>query len=216
MNTPNIEKFYEQINKSILLTKAYTEINELEFIIKSCRLKPYNLIIDKEKYKLQLYKKWFDEFGNSLSIIKKNRLKIIYNDLSVDRAICTDLYFGLSMEKIVKFSKIVHIIAGYNEDTNDHYFLITFVGIDNYLRSYMYDYSQWQKVSPLMLGIKRLKNIFNHLDIKYFHELSNKENFMTPCASSVEWISCLLTPPQEFVKILKKKHDADFSFLIQE
>ena len=37
----NIEKFYLKINKHIKLVQSFTEINEMESIIKMCRLKPY-------------------------------------------------------------------------------------------------------------------------------------------------------------------------------
>lgn len=214
MKSPSLNRFYLKINRAILLAQSYTEDKDLSFIIKSCRLKPFPLFFQDEKYNLILYKKWFDEFGNSLNIIKNKRIKIINGDLLLRSKpiICTDIYYGLAIEKILKLSKILHLVIGINEDTQDHYFMITFLGIDNYLRSYVYDNSIWEQISPLCLGMKRLKNICRHTDIKYFHELSNKENYMTPCASTTEWISSVY-PSEDFLLSLKKRHDVDFSFL---
>jgi|SRR6185436_10341190 len=219
MKTPSLEKFYLQIHKAIVLAAAFTEIPELVFIIKSCRLKPLELFGEqRKKYNLKLYKEWFDEFGNSLNIVKNKRIKIIYNDLKIRNngiLTSTDLYFGLSIDKILSFSKIAHFIIGINEDTKKTYIMVTFLGVDNYLRSYIYDDSKWNNNSPLLLGLKRLKRIYNYLNIKYFHELSNKENFMTPCNSVTEWICCLpLT--ENFLNILKKRHDVDFSIFISK
>lgn len=216
MKTPSLERFHFNIDRSIRLVESYAEIKELPFILKSCRMKPYSIFYDKELPRLKLYRYWFDEFGNSLYITKRKRIKLIYNDLLLRRKdiICTDLYYGLSLNKLVKISKLLHIVIGKNEDNQNYYLMITFYGIDGYLRSYLYD-GEWKQVSPFMLGMKRLKNIYKYVDIKYFHQLKNLENFMTPCLSTDEWIGSLTQASAgEFVKILKKKYEIDFSFLI--
>ena len=43
MKSPSLDRFYLQISKAILLAASFTEIEELSFIIKSCRLKPYDI-----------------------------------------------------------------------------------------------------------------------------------------------------------------------------
>jgi len=216
MKTPSLERFYFNIDRAIRLAQSYSEIKELMFILKSCRMKPYSIFYEKEIPRLKLYRHWFDEFGNSLYITKRKRIKTVYNDLLLRKReiVCTDLYYGLSLDKIVKLSKIIHLVIGKNEDTHEYYLMITFYGIDGYLRSYLYD-GEWKQASPFMLGMKRLKNIHKHSDVKYFHQLKNLENFMTPCATTDEWIGSLTqTSVGEFVKILKKKYEIDFSFLI--
>lgn len=98
-----LEHFYQDISKHILLAQNYLELPSLTFLIKSCRLKPKNMMENKNK-NLVLHKEWIDEWGNSVYLSKENekpkRTKIIYNDLSIDRTklIQTDIYFGLSME----------------------------------------------------------------------------------------------------------------------
>ena len=99
MKTPSLDKLYTQLNKHILLAQSYTEVPELFFIIKSCRLKPNKYVFEEKSSKVVLYRDWFDEFGNSLQI-KDKKLNLIYNNLSLDanKIVCTDLYYGLSLD----------------------------------------------------------------------------------------------------------------------
>lgn len=208
MKNPSLDRYYSKIGRSILLAEGYTEIDNLSSIIKACRLKP----VFSGSYKLELYRHWLDEFSNSFKIIKNKRIKIVYNDLEYERMISTDLYCGLSLDKIFRMSKLAHLLIGTDEDIRDNYFLLTFLGIDNYLRSYLFMYGEWAIVSPLMLGMKRLQSIFKHTDIKYFHELSYKKDNMTPCEGASEWIS-FMPLPRELLEVLKRRHDVDFSSL---
>jgi hypothetical protein len=214
MKSPSLDRFYFQINKAILLAASFTEIEELSFIIRSCRLKPYNIFYNNDKYSLQLYKHWFDEFGNSLNIVKNKRLNITYNDLKLCRKnlIQTDLYAGLSLNKFIKISKLCYLIIGKVEDTSEYCIVLTLLGLDNYLRSYMLYDNAWEKVSPLTIGLKRLRRIAKNLDIKYFLQFKNKENCVLPCAETNEWITCM-GPSKDLVDTLNKLYDIDFSFL---
>jgi hypothetical protein len=192
MTSPSLDNLYTKLNKHILLAQSYTEISELFFIIKSCRLKPNDYVFDKRPNKIILYRNWFDEFGSSLQI-KDKKLKIIHNDLSLDRSkiICTDLYYGLSLDRVIKISSLMYLCAGVDEDTQQDCFFLTLLGIDNYLRSYLYLYGQWQQVSSLLLGLDNLKILARHTDIKYFRNLSNQKNWPIPCLNAQEWLSCL-------------------------
>ena len=204
MKSPSIDSIYTILNKHILLVESYTEINNLSFIIKSCRLKPYNYLLN-HKEDLILHEWWVDEFGNSLKI-KNKKIKIIVNDLEIDRKkiICTDLYYGLSIEKISKISKLAHLFSG-KEDSLQDFFVTTFLGIDNYLRTYMYD-EGWQQISSLMLGLSNLKKIARHIDIQYFLELDNKENIIAPCTQAAQWIT-FMPPSKEFLTLLEKQYE---------
>lgn len=203
MKSPSLDSFYCQIKRAILLVQSYLEDKSLSFIITACRLKPYELIFGQQKYNLKLYNWWFDEFGNSFKINKNKTINIIYYDLSLNngkKIICTDLYYGLSLDKIIKISKLLHIIIGKDSNT----YLLTFLGIDNYLRSYFIKDGRLFRVSPLFLGLKILKNIEKNKDIKYFHKLrSNKKKYVIPCGIRKEWISYLPCRP-EFIKLLNE------------
>lgn len=204
MKSPSLDTFYSEIDKLILLVQAYTEIDELSFIIKACRLKPYPL---KKNYKLTLHDCWFDEYGNSFKITKNKKINIIYNDLSIKPNDCsTDLYYGLSIKKVTKISKLLYLCAGKDEDLNEDCFILTFLGIDNYLRSYMFLYGEWKQISPLLLGFKNLKNIGKNTDVKHFIELKNKENMPIPCNSSQAWLT-FMPPSEEFLSILGKQFE---------
>lgn len=190
MKNLTIDLFYNELEKHVLLVEAYTEIKDLALTIKACRLKPYGYFFEQKTAKIILYKWWFDEFNNSLKINNKN-INIVYNDLSLnsENIICTDLYAGLSVEKVAKLSKLVYIACGKDEDLQQDYCHMTFLGIDNYFRSYTYIYGEWQKVSPLVLGIDKLINIIKHNDINYFKKLMPQENKIHPCPTVEEWLS---------------------------
>lgn len=208
MRSPSIEWLHAKIDKHIKLAVGFTEVPELEFIIKACRLKPYDYIFNERTDKVILYKWWFDEFGNSLIINKYKRLEIIPNDLRLDRKkiVSTDLYYGLSLDKITKMSKLVHLVHGKDEDLYEDCCILTFLGIDEHLRSYLYWYGEWQQVSPLVVGLTGLKTIANHLDVKHYHQLGKKENSAIPCISAEAWLS-YLPASTAFISDLNKQSE---------
>src|SRR5574337_600451 len=214
MNNPNLDVLYVKLDKHIKLSQSYTEIKELSFIIKSCRLKPYLYIKGQERQKLTLQRWWFDEFGNSLKIIKNKRIKITYNDLSLDRSkiACTDLYYGLSLDKISKMSKLLYLCCAQDENIGHIYYFLAFLGIDNYLRCYLLFDGKCQAVSPLLLGIKNLKLIANNCDIKYFKKIENKENMPIPCLFSEAWLS-FLPAGANFLALLKNQYENIYSII---
>lgn len=208
MKSPSIDKLYTNINKHILLAQGYTEIKELAFLIKSCRLKPYDFLLDPQNKKLLLHRLWVDEFGNSVTILTNKRLKITYNDLSIKKSniISTDLYYGLSIDKIVKISKLAHIFVAKDDDNYEPILIITFLGIDNYFRTFMLVDGEWAPLSPLILGINNLKNIIYNRDIKYFKELSIKENIYMPCVLPEAWLT-FIPANRLFISLMERKDE---------
>lgn len=213
MKSPSLDNIYAQLNKHILLAQSYSEIKELFFIIKSCRLKPYSYILEDKNNKLILHNHWIDEFNNSLHITKNKKIKLTLNDLSIDKdkIICTDLYYGLPLDKILKISKLVYLSTGKDEDTFEDCCLISCLGIDNYLRTYIYMYGEWSQVSSLLLGLKNLKTISKQIDIDNFIELNNKENIVLPCISGRAWLVCL-PATDEFLQLIEKQCEIIFPF----
>lgn len=207
MKSPSLDILYTQLHKHILLAQAYIEIKELFFIIKACRLKPYDYIENKSD-KLILYRKWFDEFGNSFEITNNKRVKITYNDLSLDRQkiVCTDLYYGLSIENVVKISKLAFVCLGKEEDTYQDCVVLTFLGIDNYLRSFVFTNEEWHPVSPLILGLKTLRTIGANRDLRYFREVSIKENAPIPCLAPEAWLT-YMPPNRVFTALMERRCD---------
>lgn len=185
----NLDNYYISIDKHINLAQSFTEINSLKFIIKSCRLRPYQPL----NKNIQLYRHWHDEYRNSLKITKDKKIKVTYNDLSLDndKIICTDLYQGLSIDKVIAMSKLGYFFFGKEEDSNSDCAFFTFLGIDNYLRSFMYLFDKLQVVSSLYLGLNNLKLFYDHLDIKYFCEMKNKKDYPIPCQIGKAWLSYL-------------------------
>ena len=205
MRSPSIDYLHAKLEKQIRLAEGYTEIERLSFIIKACRLKPYDYIFREKDNKIILHRWWFDEFGNSFEIIKKN-IKITYNDLRLDkkRIVGTDLYYGLSLDRIAKMSKLVHFSGGKDEDLFQPCYLLTFLGIDDHLRSYLCYNGEWQQVSPLLIGMKGLKFIAKNLDIKFFHE--KKENSTLPCVEGRSFLS-YIPVSANFLELLKRQHE---------
>lgn len=181
----------KSLDKHIKLVESYLEIKGIASVFKACRLKPYKFV-PKDLNKLILFNKWVDEFGNTIEV-KKNKLHFIYNDLTVDHSkiVSTDLYYGLSISNIAKMSKMVHLVSAKDEDMGQPYYSLSFYGLDNYLRTYIYLYGKWHQVSPLLLGVTNLLTIIDNSDINYFRQLNNKEKTPIPCQKIEQWLVSL-------------------------
>jgi hypothetical protein len=216
MKSPSLDNIYAKLDKHILLAQSYTEIGELFFIIKACRLKPSVYVFEDKNEKLILHRNWFDEYGNSFTIINKT-IKIVYNDLLLDRdkITCTDLYAGLSLNKILKVSKMAYLCAGKDEDLSQECCLLTLLGIDNYLRTYLYMYGSWRQVSPLVIGLENLQIIGKHKDIEYFRQFSKKENMPIPCHTAEQWLTCL-PPSSGLVSLVGQRYETIASLFDNE
>lgn len=207
MKNPSLDNLYNlKLDKHIKLVEGYTELTGLSSVLRMCRMKPYSYFFEEKKDKLILHRHWFDEFGNSFKLVRKQPY-IEYNDTSLnkDKIICTDLYNGLSINKICKISKLVYLIAGKDEDLYQDCYLLTCLGLDNYLRSYMYLYDEWKQIAPLYLGLDNLLLVAEHSGIQYFKEIKNLKNAVIPCVGSSAWLSCLPIGPT-FQEFLKREH----------
>ena len=206
MRVYNTDYLHCKLSKQIKLAESYTEIKGLDFVIKSCRLKPYDYLFLKKSPNIVLYKWWIDEFGNSFIIDDDKKIKIIFNDLRLNRKkiTCTDLYNGLSINKISKISKLVYVYSGKEEDLNTEFAIIGFLGIDNYLRCFTNLYGQWLHISPLYLGLNNLLELSNNLDIKYFININNNDNYLNTCEDGKAWISCMPVN-EDFISIIDKE-----------
>lgn len=216
MKSPSLESFYHKIDKKISLAQAYTEIEGLSYIIKSCRLKPSSYVFQDRENKITLHEWWFDEFGNSLQI-KDKKINIIYNDLSLEREkiVCTDLYSNLDISKIVKVSKVAYVAAGKDDDFYRDIYLLGLLGLDDYWRCYLHLYGEWAQVSPLLIGLETLGIITKKIELKYFTELDNNKNIPIPCVSGHQWLTSLPLS-DELLNILKKEHEQLLSFLYKK
>jgi hypothetical protein len=217
MNNISINSFYFKYEKLLKLIETYTGIKNLFFILKACRLKPYEVIYNKND-DLILNNWWFDEYGCSLKLIKKSKkLYIINNDLSLnkEKILCTDLYGGLSIDKTIKISKFMYLVYGKDkEDFNQDFLLVSLLGIDNYLRTYLYLYKQWTQVSSLLLGFKNLKRMMENLDLKYFKELKvGALRARLPCDKIYVWLSSIPIS-DSFNEELDKKYNINLNELM--
>lgn len=208
MSNITIEELYVRIHKHITLLQSYTEIKGLAYVIQACRLKPTSYVFDGKK-KVGVYRCWYDEFGNTLNIVNKTP-RIIYNNLSIDRNKIqnTDLYYGLSLSKIIKASKVAHLTIGKDDDWQDNFTILTLLGIDNHLRSYMLLQKEWAIISPLYIGIDSLLQIAQNQDLKFFKKLPNSVNNLLPCQDLQQWLTCIPTS-----KLFNSVINTQFEFL---
>lgn len=187
MKAIGIDTFYHKINKHILLAESYTEIKNLSFIIKSCRLKP-STILETNDYELKLHNDWQDEFYNCLNILDK-KIKINYNEIKSKPITTTDLYYGLSLRKVYLLSKLMFYYVGQDLETQDNFLFISMLGIDNFWRTYYVQNNELFNCSPLLMGTRLLKKISDNLDIKYFKSIGVHDHILIPCINAKAWLS---------------------------
>lgn len=204
----NLDSFYVIINDHIETVYSFTAIKNIQSIIKMCRLKPKDMILGKNakerSKKLKLVKWWIDEFGNSFKIIKNKRIKIIFNDTElINKKIrCTDLYYCLPIDKIVKISKLLYLVIGKDAE-NNQCVIIGFLGLDNYLRVYNLTDGRWKQISPLQLSMKILKQIIKNNDIKYYKICDVGGKVMSNLKDQKSWFSHL-PPRNDFLEEIKE------------
>ena len=190
MSNTDLQHYYAKYSKSVLLAEGFTEFKGLSFIIKACRLKAINHFFEKrDNNNLKL--DWFDEFGNTLHIRKTKKIKIFYGntDININKIISTDFYYGLSLAKVVKMSNLAFIMTGVDDDFHEDFFLITLLGMDSYLRSYLYMYGDLQQVSPLIIGMQNLQMIYNNQNIRLFKRVRGEP--FVPCQKHKSWLTSL-------------------------
>lgn len=210
-NIISLKTFQLKYNKHMKLVAAFTGNKKIHSILKMCRLKPYEFLFSKEREN-KLYSKWVDEFGSSLNLNKKDFI-IINNDLSIDNSkiLCTDYYYGLPIETIIKMSNILYFIYGEDDVTGEQYYFIALVGVDGYLRCFLYE-DGWTQVSPLSMGLRHLNHIADSLDETFYKKFVNKDNLPFPCVNGEAWLTYLPAGEAFYRKI--NKHEL-IKYLIQ-
>lgn len=215
MENLTLNNLYKRFNKNILVLEGYSEIKNLIFLIKASRLKPFDVMISKYKYKVKkrLFKKWIDEFGNSLNF-KNKEAEIIKNDLSIDQniLISTDPYQGLSLKNISNISKFIYLLVGKDEDFEQDHAVVCFLGIDNYFRAYYIYNENLEICSPLSLGFSRLMSVVNSKDLQYTKELNDDNFVIFPCNYQRSWIGPW---PNDFLMKALEKENSALYFLLK-
>jgi len=205
MKSLTLENFYHKINDHIIATQSFLQSKTFAFLVKSCRLRPYPIVFEKYE-NVKIHKQWIDEYHNSLIINKI--VKERYNDLTIESAISTtDLYYGLSLDKIYKISKLMFLYVGKEEDSADDFIVISLLGIDNYWRTYYIYDNELNNCSPLVIGYKNLTNIIEKLDIKAHEELKIIGDIILKCGAKKAWLS-YCPVQEEFLNDLKQHNFA--------
>ena len=208
----SIDKFYTEIDRQINLTTSFTE-KPIGDVIRMCRLKPYDLLFTNKPNTLILHNKWIDEYGNSLTIHNNKKITIQLNDLSIDRKrlTSTDLYEKLSIKQISSISKFLLFFNGKEEDYNSPHMILSFLGIDNYLRTKVFIYNNWETYPSLFLGIKMLLDIAKNKNNNFITELKIKKPVIFPCDAQRAWLSYWQS--DEFTSLMKAQSESVLSVL---
>lgn len=186
----NLDNFYVEIDKQLRLVGAYMKDNDLPFLLTMCRLKPHAILHEAEEKKIRLYKWWVDEWGNSLKIKTQSQRKKYYfilNDSALisKKNVCTDLYYCLPLDKMIKMSKLLFLLIGKNQEHT----IVASLGIDNFLRVFALINYQWQPISPLQLGKTHLRWIIRHRnDLQLGKSSTNLKKIVCTCKTHQAWL----------------------------
>lgn len=204
VRTIGLDHLYVKIRKLILLARGYTELEHLDYLIKMCRLKPYDTVFGKTE-RIKLHRQWIDEFGHSLNICKNKKLQIDFDDLTIDRArlVSTDLYEGLSIHKLYMMSKLAFFLTG--KIGQKEHGVIALLGIDDYLRTFVFIEGTWTLCSPLRLGLRVLRHIATNTNLENFREWKPKESVIHPCDVQQAWLTCVPVT-EEFERVLSNNN----------
>lgn len=156
--------------------ESFTQKKGFAYLLRSLRLRPYDVIANGGKFNINLYNLWFDDQGNSITF-KSKRIYINHYDLNIDKkyTINTDLYSHLPLSKIIKISKYIYILHGTDHDLDNDTIIITCLGIDDYFRSFVLYNGEIHKVPTLYLGLDLLLRYVNNTDIEYMKDLKVTE-----------------------------------------
>lgn len=189
-----IEEYYLRFNSELNIISGYLDDNTIRDILIKCRMKPYGLRARDGVRKI-LRRHWIDEFGNSLYLDKKT-IRIVPNDLSIleRNIIHTDLYEGLTIDKILKISKMAYFFLG-SED-NNYIKIISLLGIDNYIRTYIKHEEKWERISSILLGVDVVRVIVDNESIGSWKKINTGDNRIIPCTNIEEWLVCTPIPTQ--------------------
>lgn len=202
MKTFSIEYLHTKLDRHIKLVASYLERPEIDWIIRSARLKPYRFVFDNFDKKLILHDWWIDEYGNSLVFNKKKKIQIIEGDIRINHSklVSSDLYGSLEWHRVSQFSKLTYYLH-----SSEDYEVLGFVGLDGFLRVFSNFEGEWNNYSPLLLGIETLQEIYRNFDLETFIELKNIKNNLNPCLQSRAWVSSW-PPTKNFTLILREQN----------
>lgn len=210
----NLDHYYLEIEDKLNAVSAYAENKNVSTILKICRFKPYPIKPKTSLHKL-VYKHWVDDYGNSIEI-KNKRIIIKTNDLKInkDDIISTDLYKGLDISKLLKISKLIYIFRGREVDFKTDHFILSFMGLDNYLRSYSFLYDEWHPIPSIYLGVNVLNTIIDNSDIQTFKSFKMKNTIIFDCENQQSIIGKI--PFHKFFMEEIKKEYEQIEKLLQE
>lgn len=199
-----IDDFYKIQKRAVKMAEAYTEIKGLANVLKMCRLKAVDVVIYKDLVRTKLFYHWMDEYNNLLTINRDKSIKVTYNTFSINFK-NTDIYYGLSIKNIAKIS--THVLCFYGIcDFDLECCILLFLGIDGYLRAYLYSLNEWSQVSPLLIGMNNLLEfndcIENKKMVLYGTEFKKLNSVVLPCAKKAAWLSCMAS--EEMTELFNK------------
>lgn len=185
MSSNSLDQLHEKIKDKIHAVGSFKENKFYSWLIKSCQLRPFSY----RKQNVSLEKKWFDSNNNILDLTEKPT--IIFGSLEISYSEEIDLYKNSSFHELYIGAKLIFILEGKDEDLNMDHFVISFLGKDDKLRTFVYIYNNlYRKFTSLELGLEILKIIYVNRNIKNWISVPNIKNPPWPCKEHGAWLSC--------------------------
>lgn len=171
------EDFYKRLDKHIAAAEAFSQNKDLNFIIKSCRLKPSKFLLDSKTFEDSFYidKLWIDEEGNGLKLTNSNIEVVPQCTQFINmKIISTDIYKFRNINENLKLAQTVIILR---DSTKEYLFLFLKNQMFQYyvLSDNQIDYS----FSPLMLNIDFLSLFKSEVNSIKDIKLININNALT-------------------------------------
>ena len=101
------------------------------------------------------------------------------------------------------------------KNLKSQHIILSFLGIDNYLRTKIFIYDEWKSISSLYLGIDTLMDIAKNKNINGSKELVIKKGrVIFHCDAQQAWLSCW--PNDDFLKTIRNQSELTYSILTQK
>ncbi len=82
-------------------------------------------------------------------------------------------------------------MSGKDEDTLKPHSILSFLGLDNFLRTFVLLYGEWKEYPSLYLGMDVLQDIFLYRNIVNYKEIKKQFPVIYGCEDQRAWLSSL-------------------------
>ena len=204
-NVNNYIDMYNKLEKCVQLFSIKNNCPDFSKIVYSCKLLPSNIkkqIIPKNA---TMYNEWYDEYNSSIYYCSK--LKVKQNNITVPTH-SSDLYRNLPIEKMAKLSVAFYLCITQEEELKNEFFIVSLLGLDNHIRSYMYYDNSWINISTLSIGVNNIISLINYKTSMYVVIPDTDKPVYIPNVDKIQLIDKL--PAQVYVQEIESYQQLHF------